>query len=48
MPCAIVLGAVSSGLKWTLPTPVMQTLGLLADAASPVALFTIGAVLARS
>ena len=26
----------------------MQTLGLLADAASPVALFTIGAVLARS
>jgi malonate transporter and related proteins len=28
--------------------PVMQTIGLLADAASPVALFTIGAVLARS
>jgi len=27
---------------------VMQTVGLLADAASPVALFTIGAVLARS
>ena len=26
----------------------MQTVGLLADAASPVALFTIGAVLARS
>jgi hypothetical protein len=26
----------------------MQTIGLLADAASPVALFTIGAVLARS
>ncbi len=48
MPWAIVLGAVSSGLGLTLPGPVMQTLGLLADAASPVALFTIGAVLARS
>ncbi len=48
MPWAIVLGAVSSGMDLTLPAPVMQTLGLLADAASPVALFTIGAVLARS
>jgi hypothetical protein len=28
--------------------PVAQTIGLLADSASPVALFTIGAVLARS
>jgi malonate transporter len=27
---------------------VLKTVGLLADAASPVALFTIGAVLARS
>jgi malonate transporter and related proteins len=48
MPWAIVLGAVASGLQISLPAPVMQTLGLLADAASPVALFTIGAVLARS
>jgi malonate transporter and related proteins len=48
MPWAIVLGAVSSGLQISLPAPLMQTLGLLADAASPVALFTIGAVLARS
>ncbi len=48
MPWAIVLGALSSGMDLTLPAPVMQTLGLLADAASPVALFTIGAVLARS
>jgi predicted permease len=31
-----------------LPKPVVNTVGLLADAASPVALFTIGAVLARS
>ena len=48
MPWAIILGAVASGVGLTLPLPVMQTLGLLADAASPVALFTIGAVLARS
>jgi malonate transporter and related proteins len=31
-----------------LPAPVNQVVNLLADAASPVALFTIGAVLARS
>ncbi|MDO9359714.1 MAG: AEC family transporter [Polaromonas sp.] len=48
MPWAILLGGLSSGLNLALPAPVMQTLGLLADAASPVALFTIGAVLARS
>ena len=48
MPWAILLGGLSSGLNLALPGPVMQTLGLLADAASPVALFTIGAVLARS
>ncbi len=48
MPWAIILGAVSSGAGLVLPAPVNQTLGLLADAASPVALFTIGAVLARS
>jgi malonate transporter and related proteins len=48
MPWAIVAGAGSSALGITLPAPVMQTVGLLADAASPVALFTIGAVLARS
>lgn len=48
MPWAILLGAVSSGLALNLPLPVLQTVGLLADAASPVALFTIGAVLARS
>jgi predicted permease len=48
MPWAILLGTVSSALQLQLPQPVMQTVGLLADAASPVALFTIGAVLARS
>ena len=48
MPWAILGGALSSGLGLALPLPVMQTVGLLADAASPVALFTVGAVLARS
>lgn len=48
MPWAILLGAVASAVQLELPKPVMQTVGLLADAASPVALFTIGAVLARS
>ncbi len=48
MPWAIALGALSSALGVVPVQPVMATLGLLADAASPVALFTIGAVLARS
>ncbi|GAB4398905.1 MAG: AEC family transporter [Rhodoferax sp.] len=48
MPWSILLGALVSVLGWQLPAPVAKTVGLLADAASPVALFTIGAVLARS
>jgi malonate transporter len=48
MPWAIILGAVASAVEFTLPGPVEKTVWLLADAASPVALFTIGAVLARS
>nr|WP_222622983.1 AEC family transporter [Ramlibacter cellulosilyticus] len=48
MPWAILLGGLSSALQWKPVAPVMNTIGLLADAASPVALFTIGAVLARS
>ncbi len=48
MPWSILLGAVASATSLTLPGPLNQTVGLLADAASPVALFTIGAVLARS
>jgi malonate transporter and related proteins len=48
MPWAIVLGAVASAAEFRLPLPVEKTAWLLADAASPVALFTIGAVLARS
>jgi malonate transporter and related proteins len=48
MPWSILLGTLASAVSLTLPKPVTVTLGLLADAASPVALFTIGAVLARS
>ena len=48
MPWSIALGAVASASGLVLPEPVNKTIGLLADAASPVALFTIGAVLARS
>ena len=48
MPWAISLGAAFSYGGWALSGPVNATVGLLADAASPVALFTIGAVLARS
>jgi hypothetical protein len=48
MPWAIVLGGVASALHVEPIKPVAQTIGLLADSASPVALFTIGAVLARS
>lgn len=50
LPWAIVMGALTSGLGLglALPKPLMQTVDMLADAASPVALFTIGAVLARS
>lgn len=48
MPWAIILGALASAISFELPGPVEKTVWLLADAASPVALFTIGAVLARS
>ncbi len=48
MPWAIVLGMASQALGLALWKPLDATVGLLAAAASPVALFTIGAVLARS
>jgi predicted permease len=48
MPWAISLGGAFSYWNLALIGPVDKTVGLLADAASPVALFTIGAVLARS
>lgn len=48
LPWAIGLGAASSAAGLILLAPVAKVVGMLADAASPVALFTIGAVLARS
>jgi hypothetical protein len=48
MPWAIAGGALASALSFRWPAPVEKTIWLLADAASPVALFTIGAVLARA
>lgn len=48
MPWAISLGAVFSATDYELIGPFAKTVSLLADAASPVALFTIGAVLART
>ena len=48
MPWAILLGVLASATHLTLPGPLDRTVAMLAEAASPVALFTIGAVLARS
>ena len=47
-PWAIALGAVAAAAGITLPGPVDQFVRMLADSASPVALFTIGAVLWRA
>ncbi len=44
---AIGLGALVSANAWVLPEMLSQTVGLMAGAAAPVALFTIGALLAR-
>jgi hypothetical protein len=48
LPWAIVLGAFFSAMGWKLGGPVDTVIRMLADAASPVALFTIGAVLWRA
>ena len=48
LPWAIALGAVVAGLQLQLPGPLAQIIKMLADSATPVALFTIGAVLWRS
>lgn len=47
MPWSIALGALVGSTGLPLPTPIERVLDLLAGAATPVALFTIGAVLAR-
>ena len=48
LPWSIGLGALLGASGWSLPGPVAKLIAMLGDAASPVALFTIGAVLSRS
>jgi len=48
LPWAIAVGAVFSAAGWELTGAVGQVVRMLADAATPVALFTIGAVLWRA
>ena len=48
MPWSVLAGALASAVHWLPPKPVATTVGLLAAAAAPVALFRIGAVLWRS
>ena len=48
MPWSILLGVLAAGGGAELPAPLDETIRLLSDAASPAALFTIGAVLARA
>ena len=48
LPWAVIAGGIVSATGIQPWAPIRQTIDLLAEAASPVALFTIGAVLARS
>ena len=48
LPWAIGLGAMFAASGFVLPGPLDQVIRMLGDAASPVALFTIGAVLWRA
>ncbi len=48
LPWAIVMGAVFSFGGWALPGVLGEIVKMLADAATPVALFTIGTVLWRA
>ncbi|ACB32600.1 Auxin Efflux Carrier [Leptothrix cholodnii SP-6] len=48
LPWSIGLGALASATGLSLPGPLASVVGMLANAASPVALFTIGAVLWRA
>jgi malonate transporter and related proteins len=47
-PWAIALGALAAATSLQLPSAAAQVVKMLADSASPVALFTIGAVLWRA
>ena len=48
LPWSIGVGVGLSALHWPLPGPAATVLRMLADSASPVAMFTIGAVLWRA
>lgn len=48
LPWAILLGSIASAWQLTPAAPVMRVVAMLSDSASPAALFTIGAVLARA
>jgi hypothetical protein len=48
LPWAIVIGAAFAALDIRLPGPAAQIVQMLGDSATPVALFTIGTVLARA
>lgn len=47
LPWAILLGCLTTAADLELWAPVRNAIGMLADGASPVALFTLGAMLAR-
>ncbi len=48
LPWAIALGTAFAATRLALPAPVAQVLRLLGDSATPVALFSTGAVLCRA
>jgi predicted permease len=48
LPWAIALGALASQFGFALPAPLEQVVKMLGDAATPVALFSIGSVLWRA
>jgi len=48
LPAAIALGLLFSALQWRLPGPLDTIVRMLGDAATPVALFTIGTILWRA
>lgn len=48
LPWPIAAGVLYGALGLPMPEPVGKAIGMLADTASPVALFTIGAILARN
>ncbi len=47
LPWSIALGTLASAAQLLPPAPMMRAVDMLADAASPVALFALGAMLAR-